>query len=283
MTELTKFEEQLTPIFGGDYFVNSKKFFQVQTDLKVNLSADEAGPRRYDENLELETLTYTQELADRRREMPLYPDEVQTEMDARRKGLLRRSSIVAGAFLIVAVLFMIFGNSPMGMRLIVGGVGTAIVLGAIAGRTFWSWHLFKLYIDKDVLYKLPDTDFVSTDEQSDFKRSRRQEDEALITRLSEMRSSALEVRDDLGEGTVPLYNLDRDAHLAVIALQSARDDDDTVVHGEYSLPERADLANAERYRAIRETHPELSTRSRDDLMRMELMIKTVEDRMGVTQ
>lgn len=280
MTDLATFEARLTPIFGGDYFANSSKFFKVQTALKSNLAADEAGPRRYDENLALETVSYTQELADRRREEPVYPDEVQTDISEHKKTLLTRSGILAGAVILLAVLFMVFGGGDISTRLIVGNFGGFAILAFIGGRAIWSWKLYKRYIDKDVLYKLPDTDFVSKDEQSEFKRKRRLEDAQLIERLTEMRASAQSVAGDIGKGVAPLYNLNRSTQMAVIALQDARDDERDEVYGEYVLPERAEMPSPERYRNIREAHPYLSKRSAEDLMRLELMIKTVAAHMG---
>ena len=280
MTDRSTFEARLVPIFGGDYFANSSKFFMVQTELKSNLAADEAGPARYDENLELETLSYTQELADRRREEPRYPAEVQDQIAAHKKGLLKKSGIWAGILILLTVLFMVFGGGDTGTRLIAGGIGGFVILAIIAGRALWSWRLYKLYVDKDVLYKLPDTDFVSEDEQAEFKLKRRQEDAKLIDRLAEMRASAQSVISDLGSEAAPLYNLNRSTQMAVIALQDARDDERDEVYGEYNLPERAEMPEPERYRNIREAHPGLSKRSAEGLMRLELMVKTVAAHMG---
>lgn len=280
MTDIATFTARLNSIFGGDYFENSRKFFKVQTHLKTNLTADRSGPGRYEENLELESVSYTQELADKRREIPTYTPEVEALIKEERTKIGRGAGIVGAVFLIAAVLFMVLGSGPTDMRLLIGGIGIVVVLGAIAIRVVWVWKMFKLYIDKDYLYKLPDEDFVPIEEQEEFQARRRSEDEVLIGRLAEMKEAAENVGRDFEGPSDQLYKIGRDGHLAVIALQSAIDGEQDEVHGEYALPARAPLADAERYRSIRENNPALSSRSREDLMRMELMIKTVSDSMG---
>lgn len=280
MTELATFTARLNSIFGGDYFENSRKFFKVQTHLKSNLSADCAGPQRYEENLTLESQSYTQELADKRREIPFYPPEVEELVKEKRAKISKSAGLVAGLFIIAVVLFMIFGGGPTGTRLLLGGIGGFIVLSVIAGRVAWLWRTFKLYIDKDYLYKLPDEDFVPVSEQEEFQARRRQEDSVLINRLAEMREAALTVLEDFTGPSDQLYNIDRDGHLAVIALQSAIDGEQDEVHGDYDLPVKAAMADPERYRSTRENNSALSSRANEDLMHMELMIKTISDSMN---
>lgn len=278
MTNTEQFAARLESIYGGDYEENSRKFFKLNMDLRGNLAADEAGPQRYEHNLDLETISYTQELADRRRKEHLYPEEIQQDIINERKSLLKRLILPVGIYLILALAFAFFGGSDAGHRWLAVGVGTVIFGAFVAGAVAWWWKRFKEYINDDVLYKLPDTDFVSESEQDQYRTARREEDRELIERLQSMQQAASAVKSDLTQST-SLYELSKNEMGAVLALQSARDNEEDEVYFAKELPQKATLVDAEHYRHLREENPDVSSRVHLDLMQMEIMIKTVTDCM----
>lgn len=281
MTSLIEIKPQFDRAFGGDYTKNTQQFLRLKNELSSALQDDAAGVDKYNDLLRLETVTFTQELADRKRVQRQYPRKIKADIDENWKKLTKRIAIWGGVLFAIILAFVLFSGSvaPLDTRLIIGGIGILLGGSVLGIRSLITWRLYKKYIDQEILYRLPDTDFVTPLEQDDFQMQRREEDATLIMRLHEMKDASERLQRKLDSAPHNLYSLDKSGLMAVVAYQSLVDNGESDI-GTIAPPTEISLCDPEIFKDARESEPKTSNRVVELLMKLEIMIKTVSDRIG---
>lgn len=271
---VTEVIPQMKATMGGDPLQNTQKYLGLISETHRNLILDTDGPESYEKNLQLETVSYVTEYADKKRESHVYPPDAKALIAKNKHDMKLRGGIFAGVFTLISVLFMIL--APLGLTgVAVGTVGLLILLGALAFSLYLNWQSFKDYLHNDYLYKLPDSDFVREAERQDFIAKCRDRDAELIARLHEMSEAAQSIHKTLSPPD-HLYIYDAQARMAILDYQSALDGDGFLAD-DFEVPRNVQLIDYRPFQEARQAHPKASSRVLENLSMFEVLVKTVSD------